>query len=301
MIEAIADLLACPVCRADLTLPSRTHGRTDRTPTARTFTCPQNHTFDLNRAGFIDLVAPVGKKAPDGDTADMVRARWEFLTAGHYAPIVDALSRAVAAIHAERAIDALADLGSGPGFYLRELAARVPLARAVALDVSRHAVAHAARLDARIGAVRANVKTLVPIRSASLDALTVVFSPRNPAEWHRTLRPGGRALVVTPTERHLGRLRAAGAVIGIEQGKQERLLAEVAPHFDLESTIPIEWEFTPTASDLRSLVGMGPSAFHRDRLTARPDSRPDAAPDGDPPVPTGPVTASVELRVLRAR
>ena len=289
MIDAIADLLACPVCNADLTLAGRS------------FECPQHHTFDLNKAGFIDLVAPVGKKAPDGDTADMVRARWAFLTAGHYAPIADALSRAVAAIHDEHPIDALADLGSGPGFYLQQLVARTPISRGIAVDVSRDAVAHAARLDSRIGAVRANVKTLVPIRSGALDALVVVFSPRNPAEWHRILRSGGRALVVTPTERHLGQLRASGAVIGIEQGKQARLLAEVAPFFDLESTTPIEWDFAPTAADLETLVGMGPSAFHRDRLTAAPDAAPDApdaAPDAAPP---GPVTASVELRVLRAR
>ena len=43
------------------------------------------------------------------------------------------------------------------------------------------------------------------------------------------------------------------------------------------------------AADLATLIGMGPSAFHRDRL---------ADPDAAPP---GPVTASVELRVLRAR
>jgi 23S rRNA (guanine745-N1)-methyltransferase len=286
MIEAIADLLACPVCHADLTLDGRT------------FACPQNHTFDLNRAGFIDLVAPVGKKAPDGDTADMVRARWAFLTAGHYAPIADALSRALAAIHAERRIDALADLGSGPGFYLQQMLARVPIGRGIAVDVSRDAVAHAARLDARLGAVRANVKTLVPIRSGVLDALVVVFSPRNPAEWHRTLRAGGRALVVTPTERHLQQLRASGAVIGIEQGKQARLLAEVAPFFDLESTTPVEWDFVPTAFELETLIGMGPSAFHRDRLAVDPDAAPGAATEAAPP---GPVTASVELRVLRAR
>jgi 23S rRNA (guanine745-N1)-methyltransferase len=274
MILAVADLLACPVCGEPLTLD------------AATFACPSRHAFDVNRAGYVDLVAPVGRKAPDADTGEMVAARESFLAAGHYRPIVDGLLTELRAGAVPPAV--IADLGAGPGHYAREVLAALSDARAVACDLSRAAVSRAARVHDRMGAVRANVKTRVPIREGAVDAVLTVFAPRNPGEWARILVPGGIAVVVIPTEQHLRQLRETGAVLDIEPAKRERLLAEVAPHLDHVRETTREWDFAPSADEVATLIGMGPSALHGSRLTRVADAVAAAST----------VTASVEIHVF---
>ncbi|MFJ5837307.1 hypothetical protein ACIQGO_11135 [Streptomyces shenzhenensis] len=67
-----------------------------------------------------------------------------------------------------------------------------------------------------------------PIRTvgARLAAYVVlnVFAPRNPAEFHRVLRPTGRLIVIRPTGRHLAELRGRlPAMVTIDPAKEQRL------------------------------------------------------------------------------
>jgi 23S rRNA (guanine745-N1)-methyltransferase len=322
VIEDVAALLACPVCGAgfeNVDGPVGFRAGSGAIP-ATSLGCPAGHSFDLNRKGFVDLVAPVGRKAPVGDTAAMVEARSKFLNAGHYEPIALALIEAlniewggvvavgggagggagagdgdgagVGAGGAEVATTAraLADIGCGPGFYSRRMLEGVPaLSRVVALDVSVAAVAAASRAHDGIGAVRCNVKTGVPILDGAVDAVAVVFAPRNPEEWHRILAPGGLLLVVIPTDRHLIELRERGAILEVEPAKRERLLREVDDLFVEVSTRTVEWSLAATPEVINSVVSMGPSAFH--------DAFGLPEPSGAPPS----LTASVQLNVFRAR
>lgn len=237
----------------------------------------------------------------------MVEAREKFLNAGHYEPIALAL---IETLNAEwgGAVDdgaggaevasagrtltgrALADIGCGPGFYSRRMLEGVPtLSRVVALDVSVAAVAAASRTHESIGAVRCNVKTGVPILDGAIDAVVVVFAPRNPEEWHRILAPGGLLLVVIPTDRHLIELRERGAILEVEPAKRERLLREVGELFVEVSSRTIEWSLAATPEVINSVVSMGPSAFH--------DAFGSAEASGAP----ASLTASVQLNLFRAR
>ncbi|MEV6286967.1 putative RNA methyltransferase [Kribbella sp. NPDC051770] len=76
-----ADLVAvlrCPVCGDGLELRDRT---------AR---CGAGHAFDLAKQGYLNLL-PSASSGIDGDSAEMVDARAEFLGRGWYAPIREAL------------------------------------------------------------------------------------------------------------------------------------------------------------------------------------------------------------------
>jgi ubiquinone/menaquinone biosynthesis C-methylase UbiE len=101
------------------------------------------------------------------------------------------------------------ELGCGPGFYSRRLAARHPSVLAVGLDRSPAQVA-----DARLRAARAGLDNCrfdigdvaaMPFADASIDALVaarlfVVVEDRERVlvEMHRVLRPGGRAFISEP-------------------------------------------------------------------------------------------------------
>ena len=331
MIDDVAALLACPVCGAGFESVdgSAGSGVGSGVVPATSLICPAGHSFDLNRKGFVDLVAPVGRKAPVGDTAAMVEARAKFLNSGHYEPIALALIETLNAEWGEAVDDgaggaevasvgralagptltghALADIGCGPGFYSRRMLEGVPaLSRVVALDVSVAAVAAASRAHDGIGAVRCNVKTGVPILAGAVDAVVVVFAPRNPEEWHRILAPGGLLLVVIPTDRHLIELRERGAILEVEPAKRERLLREVGELFVEVSSRTVQWSLAATPEVINSVVSMGPSAFHDAFGATEADdaSEPPGVTRVDGPTTTGApasLTASVQLNLFRVR
>ena len=102
MTPATAAALRCPVCGGPLLL------------NARTLRCPKAHSFDLAREGYAYLL-PMQKKhtADPGDGKAMVRARRAFLSAGHYAPLMQALAELCAALPHGHIVDA----GCGEGSY----------------------------------------------------------------------------------------------------------------------------------------------------------------------------------------
>ncbi|WP_346774290.1 putative RNA methyltransferase, partial [Streptomyces sp. ADI96-02] len=67
-LEPILDLLRCPVCRACLR------------PARGSLRCPEGHTFDIARQGYVSLLT--GIRATSGDDAAMVQARNRFLSTG---------------------------------------------------------------------------------------------------------------------------------------------------------------------------------------------------------------------------
>jgi 23S rRNA (guanine745-N1)-methyltransferase len=153
----------------------------------------------------------------------------------------------------------------------------------VAVDVSRHALAAAARRHSRLAAVGADVWAGLPVRSNMVDVVLVAFAPRNAAEMHRALRPDGRLLVLTPAADHLRELLAHTRV-GVDVHKRERLDRTFAQRFELERRLRVTDRVQLRADAGAALYRMGPWARHD--VTLRPlDS----------------VTVAVELSLYRPR
>jgi 23S rRNA (guanine745-N1)-methyltransferase len=184
----------------------------------------------------------------------MVAARVAFLEAGHYAPIAAAVV-AAAGGGGVGAGGVVVDLGAGPGYYLAAVLDASPGARGVALDSSRPALRRAARAHPGIVAVACDIWDALPVQDGIADVVLNVFAPRNPGEMRRILKPGGRLVVVTPTERHLRELE----LLKVHPEKRERL------HHDLGApTAERLVEFALELEDVAPLVAMGPNAHHHD-------------------------------------
>ncbi|WP_190822734.1 putative RNA methyltransferase [Saccharopolyspora pogona] len=244
MLDDVVVVLACPHCDADL----------DRA--GNSLRCPANHVFDIARQGYVSLL-PGGTKVV-GDTAAMVAARAEFLEAGHYAPIAEAVATAVSSL-----AGCIVDVGAGTGYYLaRALGGSDRVG--VALDVSKYACRRAAKAHPRLGAVVADAWQTLPVRSGAAAAVLNVFAPRNAAEMHRVLRPGGELVVVVPNSGHLAELVSALGLLHVDERKQERLTEQLADHFDLVSQETCEFRLSLSPEEAESVVAMGPSAWHAD-------------------------------------
>ncbi|MER2092470.1 MAG: 23S rRNA methyltransferase, partial [Saccharopolyspora rectivirgula] len=143
-------------------------------------------------------------------------------------------------------------------------------------DTSKYACRRAAKAHPRIGAVVADAWQRMPLRTGSAAALLNVFAPRNAAEMHRVLRPGGRLVVVTPNQQHLASLVDALGLLHVDERKRQRLDAQLAGRFEPLAERTVEFPLSLTADDAAALVAMGPSAWHtsaadlRDRIAALP-------------------------------
>jgi 23S rRNA (guanine745-N1)-methyltransferase len=234
------DLLACPVCREDLTLDDHR------------LACSGGHSFDVARSGYVNLAnAPEPASA---DTPDMLRARMRVLAGDLFAPLTGAL----AGLTATRSV--ILDVGAGTGHHLAGCLRAGGVGLAV--DVSRSAARLAARAHPRIASVAADVWRGLPVRSGVIDAVLCVFAPRNLAEFRRVLRPDGRLIVVTPGERHLAGLRDAFGLLGIEPGKRQRLFAAATGLLSPAESLTVAHRRDCSAAEVSDLVAMGPNAFH---------------------------------------
>lgn len=171
--------------------------------------CPAGHSFDVAAQGYTHLLPVQNKRSRDpGDSKEMVAARRRLLESGAYAPIADAVNRAVlAAAPRDETLHCL-DAGCGEGYYLRSLAAAAE-GRSVSLlglDISKWAVQAAARRDRRAAWVVATNARL-PVLPATLDRVLCMFGFPVYGEFARLLKAGGELLQVDAGPDHLRELR----------------------------------------------------------------------------------------------
>lgn len=242
------------------------------------------HSFDVAKQGYVTLAPGAGLKHK-GDDADMVTAREAYLSKGHFAPFVEAVTGAVqnaldSTVNADDVPEpALLEVGAGTGYYLSHTLDSIEGARGVGLDISPHAARHLAKCHPRVGAVIADVWERLPLRDESINAISVVFAPRNPAEFQRVLAPGGQVIVLTPQAGHLDELRDPLGILGVEEGKVERMYDQAAGHLE-QAADPVNLAFAIQLDkeSIAAQVAMSPSARHisaeelADRMAALPQT-----------------------------
>ncbi|WP_280402821.1 putative RNA methyltransferase [Nocardia carnea] len=278
-LAAVAEVLSCPVCGRGLVCADRI------------LRCALGHSFDIARQGYVSLLTGAATKLT-GDTAAMLDARAAFHSAGFFEPIATAVAEAVQrsrpvpatpAVHRPSAegrpgtpsVDGtaprsgpasgrelIADIGAGTGYYLARVLDALPGARGIALDLAKPAGRRCARAHPRAAAVVADAWRGLPVRDHTLTAALSVFAPRNPAAVARALAPGGRYVVVTPTDRHLAELIGPLGMVGVDPAKEARLAEAMSGLFTRLDTTAVEYSMTVAHADITHLVAMGPSAHH---------------------------------------
>jgi 23S rRNA (guanine745-N1)-methyltransferase len=256
VLGAAVDLLRCPVCAGGL---EQGEG---------VLRCAAGHSFDIARQGYVNLVPGAG------DTAAMVEARADFLAAGHYRPIADALAEESQAVGAAGAV---LDLGAGTGYHLARVLNALPDRLGLAIDPSSAALRRAARSHPRAAAVGADAWKPLPLRDGAGALVLSVFAPRNAPEMARVLAPGGSLLAITPTTRHLYELIGPLGLLTVPEDKADRLDAQLDSGFRLTDRRTVEHAMFLSREEAAQIVRMGPSAWHVDehaveaRLAALPD------------------------------
>ena len=176
-------LLVCPVCGESLI------------GCDRTMTCPNGHSFDIAKEGYVNLLRSSKSGDRIGDDKTSARCRRDFLNKGYYAPLRDYLQ----SLFADRE-GTLLDICCGEGYYTSALGEN-PGLRVYGFDISREMV----RLAAKRGGTVCFVANLasIPVKDASFDYAIHLFAPFQEAEFFRILKKSGRLYTVIPGCHHL--------------------------------------------------------------------------------------------------
>jgi 23S rRNA (guanine745-N1)-methyltransferase len=157
----------------------------------------------------VNLLAASEKRSKDpGDGKEMVRARRDFLNAGHYQPIADTLVKLVEPFL--RDDSAIVDAGCGEGYYLQQvmqsaMATKLSSLAIVGFDISKWAVQLAAKRLSATWLVASNRN--IPIADHGADVLLSIFGFPAYSSFRRVLQPEGALILVNAGPRHLVELR----------------------------------------------------------------------------------------------
>lgn len=263
MESAAVNALLCPHCGESFNVPSNT---------ATSLVCPQGHSFDIAKQGYLNLLTGHGTKFAS-DSAAMVEARDAFLTGGHYQPLANALAELVQqllpASNVASAPPLIVDAGTGTGWYLHQILSGVngdkqSHVSAVGMDISKFALRRAARRNPLAANIVWDLWRDLPLGASTADVVLVVFAPRNASEFARILKPGGTLVVVTPLPHHLAEVAAEAGMLGIQKDKESALVDSLAEHFALADSRELELALELSPSDVGQVALMGPAGHHLD-------------------------------------
>ncbi len=269
--------LICPHCAADF-------NPQDQSSAAL---CSANgHAFDVAKQGYVNFLTGHGTNFTP-DSGEMVAARQDFLDAGHYAPLMDAMSQTVRLLTPPTGT--VLDAGTGTGAYLHRVVEKTSY-ESIGLDISKFALRKAARLNPNTLNLVWDVWRPLPVAANSVDTVMVVFAPRNPAEFARILVPGGHLVVVVPTAAHLAEVAAAAGLLNHQENKHQALIDSLATHFTITESTMVEFAMPLTPGQVSQLALMGP-AGHHERSAETTKALAELAPETA-------VTASFEICVF---
>lgn len=239
----------CPICSEPLAR------------SGRSYLCPNRHNFDLSREGYLSLLHGRTNYRHIGDDKQMVRARVRV----HRLPVFRELAEAIVGYGSPmNAGHGVLDVGCGDGFFLDQVtSAAGSTNRGVGVDISKEALATAARNYPRLFFVRSDVsQSRLPFEDASFGLVSSVFAPRPVEEIRRVLRSDGSWLVVTATPDHLGEIRAFLPLAAIGPDK----MAEPTSHsFAIRRSETLNFHAQIIHEDLVAMIEMSPSIYRLKR------------------------------------
>jgi len=229
----------------------------------RSLVCSNNHSFDLAKTGYVNLLPVQQKHSKDpGDSKEMVIARHNFLNTHTYEPIANAINTHIKHLLFQRMEPSfsLLDAGCGEGYYLSYLQQFYgkKLKNSIGLDVSKWAVMEASKRNKNLGWLVGSNASL-PMPASRFDGVLCLFGFPVWSEFHRVLADDGFIILANAGAKHLLELR-------------EILYPEIRPYtpinyesidgvvLEQESTITFQFEIESTKG-ITELLSMTPHRY----------------------------------------
>ncbi len=229
--------------------------------------CENGHAFDIARQGYANLLGAADKRSRDpGDSKEMVAARRDFLSGGHYQAVADKLVSLVKPqINADSTI---VDAGCGEGYYLEQLATQIASSSQyrpsiIGFDISKWAVQAATRRLAATWLVASNRN--IPVTAHSVDCLLSLFGFPVFNSFRTVLKQGGTLLLVDAGPQHLIELREV-IYPQVKRSESTMLQQACAAGFSKGETSTLQFQTDPLSQrHIHQLLSMTPHLFRATR------------------------------------
>ncbi|TLU61304.1 23S rRNA (guanine(745)-N(1))-methyltransferase [Thalassotalea litorea] len=233
----------CPLCNHPLHLDNKT------------FKCENNHSFDVAKEGYVNLLPVQFKHSKDpGDNKQMVNARRAFLENEFYAPLRNKLLELYQNFN-EFDANTVLDIGCGEGYYTSSH--KMENNHVYGIDIAKNAIRIAAKKYRDCHYSVASIAQL-PFANESIDWAYSVYAPIKVEEFHRIIKAGGYLLVVSPGARHLWQLKS---LIYRTPQPHDETCPDMSG-FELIEETRLAYEMSmPTIDDRFNLLTMTPFAF----------------------------------------
>jgi len=236
-------LLRCPLCQS--VFQQNTEG----------VSCINQHQFDRAKDGYFNLLPVQHKNSKNpGDTKEQLKARREFLQAGYFEPLKQALYSVI-----DKEAESLLDLGCGEGHFTSAFAELLPNADIYGVDIAKAGIALAAKAAKK----KTNLNYWVasnfdlPLEDQSMDVIVRILAPSKDSELLRVLKSNGKLILVVPGQQHLIELRKKI----YQEIRPLQALPEV-DGFELTKTTNIQFSITLDQPEkVKSLLNMTPFAW----------------------------------------
>ncbi|MDD5890574.1 MAG: methyltransferase domain-containing protein [Ruminococcus sp.] len=246
-------MFTCPICKESLQL------------NGKSLVCDNNHCFDYAKQGYVNLLPVQQKKSlHPGDTKEMLLARKNFLSNGHYEKILDKVASLIKEYCSS--FDCYLDCGCGEGYYTCGIEERTNFANVIGTDIAKDAVRMCCSRSKDINWTVATASHL-PIKDNSVDAITAIFSLLVPEEYSRVLKSGGIVVEVTAGNNHLIELKQQIYDTVFKQDKHQKDVGDI---FDTLYQGNIDFKLHIEGDDLKNLLTMTP---HINRIKEEKKSR----------------------------
>lgn len=240
----------CPICQS----PLRQH------QPSKGYFCQNKHHFDMAKEGYLNLLPVQHKKSKNpGDSREMMRSRRNFLEAGFYLPLAQALAKLIDQYSAANTPMRLLDMGCGEGYYSRQIAALCDNRDKLdihGIDIAKNAILAAAKKQAGARFIVASNKRM-PYADHYFDLIMRIYAPSNDSEIQRLLKNDGLLLAVTPGPRHLWQLRE----FIYREVKEHSTDIDLPEGFKALESQRLRYTITPSQEHRMALLQMTPFAW----------------------------------------
>lgn len=255
----VINLLRCPVCHGEMELKAR-----------KSLFCPQGHTFDISKYGYINMLLRAAKTKYD---RTLFRARKQLITDGKLEPLIEAIAFGMMNhmpdhLQYSRASvpNMLLDAGCGEGSLLIQLQKKlVSMTRhewiGVGLDIAKEGILLAAKQSSdSLFCVADLART--PLKSHAVDHILNILSPSNYEEFDRLLTDDGMVIKVIPGSGYLRELRSRFYEhTAQEDYDNKRTIQHFARHFHMICEEKVSYTLQLDAEEMAHLVHMTPLSW----------------------------------------
>ncbi|PCI99186.1 MAG: rRNA (guanine-N1)-methyltransferase [Flavobacteriales bacterium] len=242
-------IIICPYCKSSLYDSKE-----------KTYICENNHSFDIAKQGYLNLLPVNQKKSKDpGDNQMMIAARRNFLELGFYDPLIESIKNLITEKLSFVTKDIIAfDAGCGEGYYSEKALNNLPGLKTEILgtDISKYAVKNAAKKYKNNFYFVSSIYNL-PIKNTSTDLILSVFSPIMAEEFKRILSKQGYVIIVSPAPNHLREI--AELIYDTFRPHTSNIVEKMTPLFKHDFTKKITFKIDLKSTEvLLSLLKMTP-------------------------------------------